>query len=191
MMELGETVCTPKSPNCEACPVRKFCEAWKRGIVDEIPAPRRKPATVHQRIAAAVLLDPQGRTLLVRDPGTHDSVLFSRLWQFPAVQTATNGGTELAQQLRKRYGVASPVLTALPPAKHAVTFRNIMLAPFLARVEKLPKLSRTRTLPLSHLSSIPISSATRKIATAALRALETSVADSGKPRNGGSAQMLK
>ncbi len=90
MMELGETICTPKSPQCGRCPVARWCEARKRGLVDAIPAPRKKQASVTQRIAAAVLLDSRGRTLLVRDPGAHDGVLFSRMWQFPAVQFSKN-----------------------------------------------------------------------------------------------------
>jgi hypothetical protein len=47
-----------------------------------------------------------------------------------------------------------------------VTYRNIDLMPFLARVSQLPTLQRTRILPLDRLSSVPVSSATRKIAAA-------------------------
>ena len=49
MMELGETICTPKSPQCSACPVARWCEARKRGLVDAIPA-RAKEAG--KRLAA-------------------------------------------------------------------------------------------------------------------------------------------
>ena len=184
LMELGETICTPKSPKCEACPVRDFCQAFKRGLVDEIPAPRKKRAPVRQRIEAAVLLDSHGRTLLVRDPGAHDDVLFSRMWQFPAVHASSNGGTELAKHLRDNYNFAPTALTELALAKHCVTFRNITLAPFLARVNKLPKIARSRALLLSDLDRVPISSATRKIAAAALDAINTGVTDRGSARNG-------
>jgi A/G-specific adenine glycosylase len=184
MMELGETVCTPKSPNCEACPVNGFCAALKRGLVNEIPEPRKKRSPLRQRIEAAVLLDPRGRTLLVRDPGAHDDVLFSRMWQFPAVQTTGNGGAELAKHLLDKYGFVPIVLTELALAKHCVTFRNITLAPFLARVSELPKIARSRALPLSELNRVPISSATRKIAAAALDAIDSGVTDRGRARNG-------
>jgi A/G-specific adenine glycosylase len=184
MMELGETICTPKSPNCEACPVSGCCVALKRGLVDEIPAPRKKRAPVRQRIDAAVLLDKRGRTLLVRDPGAHDDVLFSRMWQFPAVQTAGNDGAELAKHLRDKYGFAPIALTELALAKHCVTFRNITLAPFLARVSELPKIAHSRALLLSQLNRVPVSSATRKIAAAALDAIDSGVTDRGRARNG-------
>ncbi len=169
LMELGETICTPKSPHCTACPVVRSCEAHKRGLVAAIPAPRKKPASVKQRIAAAVLLDARGRTLLVRDPGAHDGVLFSRMWQFPAVEFAKHPEAAIAEHLRTALRIDAPALIELRHAKHAVTFRNITLVPFCARVETLPSVPRSRRLPLAEINSVPISSATRKIAQAALQ----------------------
>ncbi|MGA8367080.1 MAG: A/G-specific adenine glycosylase, partial [Candidatus Acidiferrales bacterium] len=170
LMELGETVCTPQTPRCAQCPVARWCRAYARGITGEIPAPRLKRDAVHVRIAAAILRDPRGRTLLVRDPGAHDGVLFSRMWQFPAVEVAHNAKAELAGHLRAtlELGGAAPFeLQALPAARHGVTFRNITLLPFLVRVSRLPKRARARVLPLARLRDLPVSSATRKIAAAA------------------------
>ena len=169
LMELGEVICTPQSPRCTACPVSRWCQARAKKLTAEIPAIRKKRAPVKVRIAAAVLRDPRGRTLLVRDPGAHDHVLFSRMWQFPAVEVAREAKTELAQHLHALLGIskASLHLEALPEARHGVTFRNIMLLPFLAQVAQVPKLPRTRILPLANLERVSVSSATRKIAAAA------------------------
>jgi A/G-specific adenine glycosylase len=171
LMELGETVCTPQSPRCDACPVARWCRTRALGLTGKIPAPRRKRAPVKLRIAAAVLRDPRGRTLLVKDPGAHDHVLFSRMWQFPALAVARNAKAELAEHLRVTLGVDctnGASLEALPAARHGVTFRNITLLPFLARVAELPRRSRTRAISLDKLSQLPVSSATRKIAAAAV-----------------------
>jgi A/G-specific adenine glycosylase len=170
LMELGETVCTPQSPRCEACPVTRWCRARALELTEKIPAPRRKRAPVKLRIAAAVLRDPRGRTLLVKDPGAHDHVLFSRMWQFPALAVARNAKAELAEHLRATLGMDctnGASLETLPAARHGVTFRNITLLPFLARVAELPRRPRTRAISLDKLSQLPVSSATRKIAAAA------------------------
>ena len=164
LMELGETICTPQNPRCEICPISKWCRAYKLGLTHKIPSPRVKRAPVRMKIAAAILLDPRERTILVKDPGAHDHVLFSRMWQFPAVEVARDPQAELAKHLRATLGMKSVALEELPTARHGVTFRNITLLPFLARVERLPKLPRTRILALENLSHLPISSATRKIA---------------------------
>ena len=42
MMDLGATVCTPKSPRCVICPLMQNCRARKLGIAEELP---RRAAT--------------------------------------------------------------------------------------------------------------------------------------------------
>jgi A/G-specific adenine glycosylase len=170
LMELGEVICTPQSPRCAICPIARWCRAYAEDLVNEIPAPRRKRAPVHMKIAAAILLDPRGRTLLVKDPGAHDGVLFSGMWQFPAVEVTSEPKTALAAHLRASLNLPTNALelVPLPTARHGVTFRNIALLPFLSRIKQLPKIPRTRILPLKNLAELPISSATKKIAAALL-----------------------
>jgi A/G-specific adenine glycosylase len=167
LMELGETVCTPRTPRCAVCPVKRWCCALQLEIVHQVPEARRKRAPVSQRIAAAVLLDPRGRTLLVKEPGQHDHVLFSRMWQFPAVEAARDAASELALHLKSDLGISVGELSPLAPQRHGVTFRRITLLPFLARVSHLPRRSNARSVPLANIGRVPISSATRKIAAAA------------------------
>ena len=88
-------------------------------------------------LAAAVLLDPRGRTLLVRQTNG-DGALFSRMWQFPAVETTADAASDLARYLRKNFEIAvNGNCTPLKTARHAVTFRNIRLEPFVIRVAAL------------------------------------------------------
>jgi A/G-specific adenine glycosylase len=170
LMELGETVCTPQAPRCAECPVSRSCRAYAEGAADEMPARRRKRAPVRVKIAAAILRDGRGRTVLVKDPGAHDGVLFSRMWQFPAVEVARDAEAELREHLLATLDIAPKALEALRHARHAVTYRNITLLPFLVRMAHLPERPRTRVAPLGRLVRLPISSATRKIAQAALNA---------------------
>jgi A/G-specific adenine glycosylase len=173
MMELGATVCTPKSPRCEDCPAEKWCRARKLGIVEEVPFARKKRATVGVTLAAAVLLDPRKRTLLVRQLDG-DGALFSRMWQFPALETtACNAGATLAAHLREKFGLGpAGILTPLAPARHAVTFHNIRLEPYLVQVARLPLVTGARIVPLAQIRRLPISNATRKIANAAIARAE-------------------
>jgi len=43
LMDLGATVCTPKSPDCPACPVNTFCQAREQGLENDFPARSPKP----------------------------------------------------------------------------------------------------------------------------------------------------
>jgi A/G-specific adenine glycosylase len=167
LMELGEIICTPQIPRCPECPVARACRAYALKLVHEIPAPRKKRMPVKIQIAAAILRDPRGHTLLVKDPGAHDGVLFSRMWQFPAIEVKSAAAAELQEHLQATLGVGVSSLERLTAARHGVTFRNITLLPFLAPVLHLPKRARTRILPLNRVGGLPVSSATRKIAAAA------------------------
>jgi A/G-specific adenine glycosylase len=170
MMELGATVCTPRAPQCTACPVARWCRAHALGIALRLPAPRRKPKSVRLALSAAILVDKSGRTLLVRQKSAH-STLFSNLWHFPAVQSVRPRAEKLAAYLHTAFGITAR-LEALPTARHTVTFRRILLAPFLVRVARLPAptlaaMLDARTPSLAGIERLPISSATRKIASAA------------------------
>lgn len=179
MMELGATICTPRSPQCLLCPVTEFCEARKLGLTGVIPEKRGKRAPVEITLAALVTVDPQGRTLLLPPPSTAGNsataedvtVLLSRMWHFPTIQVKEDAARELRAFVRKfslSGHKSGAKLLALRKVRHAVTYRQITLLPFRVDVSKLPVVAGTKALPLSDLSAVPVSNLTRKVARAAL-----------------------
>jgi A/G-specific adenine glycosylase len=185
MMELGATLCTPQSPQCLLCPVMQFCQARKLGLVDSLPARRKKRATESIVLAAAVVLDPRGRALLLAPPtlakgeSAHGQVpvLVSKMWHFPTIQVHTEPATELQAHLREILPASatrhSVLLEPLPTARHAVTYRAISLHPFRVSVAQLPRISGTKIISLSEVvspSALAVSNLTRKAARAALAA---------------------
>jgi A/G-specific adenine glycosylase len=175
MMELGATVCTPNSPRCGECPVAAWCHARKRGLTAMVPQARKKRAVIHVKMAAAVWLDPRGRTLLVRQTNG-EGALFSHMWQFPAVETTADAASDLTGYLLRNFQFAvNGNMTTGKTARHTVTFRNIRLIPFLIHVAELPQIEGARTVPLRQIGKLVISNATRKIARAVL-------AEAARPR---------
>jgi A/G-specific adenine glycosylase len=186
MMELGATICTPRSPQCLLCPVAEFCEARKFGLTDVIPEKRKQRAVVEITLAALVVVDPQGRTLVLPYPKpnaaqavTHDlATLLSRMWHFPTIQVEKDAATELRAFVTGTIFSGCKFrgkLRALSKVRHAVTYRQITLFPFHLAVSKLPQVRRAKALPLDDLSSVPVSNLTRKVARAALAAKKISV----------------
>jgi A/G-specific adenine glycosylase len=180
LMELGATVCTPRAPRCGECPLGRDCRARSLGVQEQIPDKRTKRAFVNMRLAAAVLLDPQRRTLLVRPKDGQGDGLFSRMWQFPAVPAVKGAETVLRRHLRDTLGIEAARCLALSPARHTVTFRRITLLPFLVPVEELPEprpsgdpRGESTQLSLEDVQRWPASSATQKIARAGLRGMGT------------------
>ncbi|WP_341894980.1 A/G-specific adenine glycosylase [Ferrovibrio terrae] len=69
MMDLGATVCTPKSPDCLLCPLQRPCLAFARGIAAELPRKAAKAARpVRHTIAFLLQRADDGAVLLRRRP---------------------------------------------------------------------------------------------------------------------------
>ena len=67
MMELGQTICTPRSPDCGRCPISTHCAAFAEGDPGRYPVKAAK-APRPRREGVAYWLEHQGRVLLVRRP---------------------------------------------------------------------------------------------------------------------------
>lgn len=67
LMDLGATVCTPKSPKCDLCPWRSACAAFATGAPETYPR-RAAKAERPQRYGAAFRIQRDGQFWLVRRP---------------------------------------------------------------------------------------------------------------------------
>ncbi len=81
MMELGATICVPRSPDCAACPVAAFCAARSAGHESELPVKLKKPAAREVRLAL-VLFQEGERILLVRRSSSERRL--AGFWELPA-----------------------------------------------------------------------------------------------------------
>jgi A/G-specific adenine glycosylase len=68
MMDLGATVCTPRSPRCVICPLMQACRARKLGIAEELPRRAPKADKPTRRGLAFVLARKDGAILLRKRP---------------------------------------------------------------------------------------------------------------------------
>ena len=186
MMELGATLCSPKSPQCLLCPVAQFCEGGKLGIADLLPEKHKKRTTVEIRLAAAVFADEHGRTLLLPPSGDrntealadHVPTLTSNLWHFPTVPVNGNPVAKLRDHLRKlpiQSGNGSFRFMETDKVRHTVTYREITVEPFRISVKKLPRIKGAEQVPLNEITVLPVSNLTRKVARAALTTTASSV----------------
>jgi len=131
MMELGATVCTPRAPACDACPVVMGCRARDAGNPEDYPVKPPRGAIPHHDIAVAIVVS-EGRVLMVRRP---PSGLLGGLWEFPGGRVATGEtiSTGLTRGLKERFGLDISPGAALVPVRHAFTHRRVTLHPFTCR----------------------------------------------------------
>lgn len=90
LMELGATVCTPRAPRCEVCPVRASCGAAALGRQGELPRvlPKQRPARV-ALVAAVVSTRRRGGTPRVLLARRARDGLFGGLWEPPMVEASS------------------------------------------------------------------------------------------------------
>ena len=122
MMELGATVCTPRSPQCLTCPLAKPCRARAAGIQEDLPRRRvrKQPPTVQ---ALALVARCRTRVLLGRRPARG---LWGGLWEPPWIplETGTDAEAEAEAVVKRSFDVelsGRPVLSTLT---HELTHRR-------------------------------------------------------------------
>ncbi len=79
-MELGATVCLPKTPRCPLCPVSGYCQARAAGTASTLPVKLRPKRTVAVE-KTLVLLERKKRLLLWQRP--EESSLMPGFWELP------------------------------------------------------------------------------------------------------------
>lgn len=68
MMDLGATICTPKSPNCLICPWTEDCAARRQGLADMLPRKAAKKAVPTRTGTVYWVEREDGMVLLERRP---------------------------------------------------------------------------------------------------------------------------
>lgn len=77
MMELGATVCTPKSPTCLLCPVREECNGFAAGTQNQLPVKIHDGRTAEVHITVVVAEREDGALLL------RPSKQLAGFWELP------------------------------------------------------------------------------------------------------------
>ncbi len=132
LMELGATVCTPRAPRCEACPLSRPCQAKQLGLIEllpELPA-RAKPTAVHMVAAVAM---HAGRVLVARLPP--DAPRWAGMWLFPNAEVKISQTPEDAvrEALAGSVGLRGSPSGMVCVVRHSVTRFRITLDAYRVR----------------------------------------------------------
>ena len=138
LMELGALVCTPRRPQCLACPVKKFCVACKAGRTEELPnLGKRETATARRFLAFAI--ERTGKFLVRQRPV---GVVNAHLWEFPNVEvgTATADPQEIVAELDalRLADLRTEKLAPLCTVKHSITRYRLTLEAFVVSLKPSP-----------------------------------------------------
>lgn len=158
LMEVGATICTPRTPRCPVCPLRRTCIARRDGSTAEIPRRPVRPRLVDVHCAAVVF----NRNTLWYVRRRPEGAVNARLWEFPQIEVRRGHGALSA--LKVFAGLRPDQLERLGEIKHTITRSRIRLEIYRARSGSPPRAWAGQWRSLTQIRRLPFSSAHRRIA---------------------------
>ena len=88
LMDLGATICLPRSPRCDLCPVEGRCRANLEATQELRPLKKRRSTSREATFAVLVAHNLESELFLVRRP---TDGLLGGMWEFPSVEIPADG----------------------------------------------------------------------------------------------------
>ena len=132
LMELGEIVCLPNgTPDCEKCPVRSECIAYKEGLTAELPVRVKKLKRKKQEKTIFLLISDKNKTAIEKRP---EKGLLSGMYQLPNTDGFCTG--EELKNILKEWNLTFTEILPLGEAKHAFTHIDWYMKGCLVKVRE-------------------------------------------------------
>ena len=124
LMDLGATVCTPRSPSCEACPWRLHCAAYASGDPCRWPVTDAPKPLPFQVIGVGVVLNAAGEVLI--DQRLEEGLL-GGMWEFPGGKQEPGESIEtcIARELKEELGITVMLGEELITVDHAYSHKKL------------------------------------------------------------------
>ncbi len=125
LMEMGALICLPRSPRCDACPVRNYCEAFAQGVVNERPIAGKAKEIIPITMASGILRH-QGKIYIQKRLA--DDV-WPNLWEFPGgrIKEGETPEQALIREYREETGFYIHGLEKIATIKHSFTKYRVTL----------------------------------------------------------------
>ncbi len=162
LMELGATVCRPKRPDCDSCPLRRGCRGLRSGDPERYPPPRRRRAVERVELVVAVARQRQ-RVLVFRRPEGTDRL--AGMWELPNVPRA-GPITSVEDALARRYGGLWQLEAESRLVRHGITYTALRLHVHPARFnagDMIAEGPEAAWVTAEELSGLPTSSMVGKV----------------------------
>jgi A/G-specific adenine glycosylase len=165
LMDLGATLCTPRNPICQKCPVSSLCRAYSTGSQAQFPIMLAKPP-IPQILVCAAIIRRDERVLIARRPSKG---LLGGLWEFPGgkVEQGETFEEALVREIREELGADIAVEEHFGEYHHAYThFKVILHAWFVTLTGTEPsalEASELRWVSIEELGEYPMGKIDRSI----------------------------
>lgn len=95
MMDLGSSICTPTSPQCEICPIQQYCQSYRENRQTDFPVKSKKQKPKDVYYVAGIIENQQQEIFLKKRSETG---LLANMWLFPLEEINAVRYIELQEQ---------------------------------------------------------------------------------------------
>ena len=131
IMELGATVCTPRNPRCDDCPLAADCRAHAAGTADQLPRRSQKPVRPVVQTVCAFVTDGARVLMVKRDRG-----LLAGTWSLPERAADGVAADRVAAELAASAGVKGTTPQRRGAVRHVFTHRDVTAEVFRIEVAR-------------------------------------------------------
>jgi A/G-specific adenine glycosylase len=166
MMELGATLCLPKNPQCETCPLHKICRGTKTGAPTDFPVKAAKKKVPHIVVGAAVITNKKGEILIAQRRAED---MLGGLWEFPGGKQEKNETIQecIARELKEELGINTKIGDFLVIVKHAYSHFTMEMHTYFATIKsgrpRIIECQNFQWVQPTNLRKVPYSKADLKI----------------------------
>lgn len=165
LMELGALVCTPRSPACPECPLKRICIARQLGKQEQLPVKRAKKPLPHYEIGIGIVWN-DGQ-ILIDQRNAND--LLGGLWEFPGGKKERGETLQqcVRREIREELGVTVAVGKEFAVVEHGYSHFRITMHAFECRYlrgePQAIECARWKWVSPKHLSRYAFPVANRKL----------------------------
>lgn len=134
MMELGSTICLPKNPRCNDCPMSKVCLGHESGRPTDYPVKAPKKKVPHIIVGAAVVTNRKGEVLIAQ---RRNEDMLGGLWEFPGGKQETGETIQqcIVRELKEELGINIETGDFLVTVKHAYSHFTMEMHTYFAKIK--------------------------------------------------------
>lgn len=133
LMDLGASVCTPRVPHCEACPLEPDCR-FTRVTPGPSARPNRHRRLPRRHLMRLLILEHQNRIYLVERPARG-------IWGGLHCPPEIDAGEDPTAWIATHLHASVATLTALPTVLHTLTHLELLIEPHRAILKHVPDTS--------------------------------------------------
>ena len=133
LMELGATICIPKSPICQQCPVQTICKAFLTNRVKAFPPSKKKGSSKKIEVSAGIII--KNKKVYIQQRAKDG--LMGGLWEFPGGKRKKGESSEecLKREIKEELRADVISLNKVMTVKHTYTQFRVTLNVFNCKLK--------------------------------------------------------